>query len=622
MILQSLLELYNRLAGDPAYQIPPPGRSIQKMKFAIVLHPDGRLHELQDIQVSEGRKSRPRLMIVPGITKPTGSGLNPCFLWDNTAYLLGWDSRADRAERARKQFAAWRDAHLSVERAIDHPEFSAICRFAETWDPANADQMRDLLERVSTGFGCFQIIGRTSYVHDNDQILSWWDKRTCHNPDRMKRWATIQTEIQPDGAEANAAEPGEPTLQCLLTGKIVAHADIARLHPKIKGVAGAQSSGATIAGFNDPAYESWGHEQSYNAPVSQEAARRYVAALNALLDGPMRQRHRLDLGSTTVVFWTDRPSAAEGLFAQIGLGGLDDLQHVQDEYLRSRLEQALRAIRAGRQTWRELDASAADTRFYILGLAAPAPARIAVRFFRESTVADLLDRLWQHFSDVRIERQFGDDARRPEPRYPSFRFLLDTLRPPGGDPPPLLAPGLVESIVTGRQYPPLLYQATIRRLIADRNINYARACLIKGHLTRNLGKEISVTLDPSNTDPAYRLGRLFAVLEKAQSDALPGIKATIRDRYYSAASATPQAVFPRLLRSWQHHLGALENVGQRINYDKLAQEILGPLETFPAHLDLAGQGHFALGYYHQRNALYKPAGATDSEQQENTPSVA
>jgi CRISPR-associated protein Csd1 len=145
----------------------------------------------------------------------------------------------------------------------------------------------------------------------------------------------------------------------------------------------------------------------------------------------------------------------------------------------------------------------------------------------------------------------------------------------------------------------------MRRINADKNINYPRACVIKSYLVRNLGKEVPMSLDPSRSDPSYRLGRLFAALEKTQRDALgSSIGATVRDRFYSSASATPSVVFPRMLRTYQHHLAKLE--GGKVSREKLVQEIVAPLQNFPAHLDLAEQGQFALGYYHQMNDFYRP----------------
>jgi CRISPR-associated protein Csd1 len=162
----------------------------------------------------------------------------------------------------------------------------------------------------------------------------------------------------------------------------------------------------------------------------------------------------------------------------------------------------------------------------------------------------------------------------------------------------------LRSVLSGVHYPDGLYEAVIRRIHADQEINYVRACIIKGWLIRNRKKEVRMSLDTGKKDPAYRIGRLFATLEKTQADALGNIGSTIRDRFYSAASATPQSVFPRLLRMYQHHLAKLEG-GLKVSREKLLQEIVEPLAGFPAHLNLADQGMFALGYYHQMQAFYR-----------------
>ena len=111
-----------------------------------------------------------------------------------------------------------------------------------------------------------------------------------------------------------------------------------------------------------------------------------------------------------------------------------------------------------------------------------------------------------------------------------------------------------------------------------------------------------MSLNKENTTPAYLLGRLFAVLEKTQEEALPGLNATIRDRYIGSASATPRSVFPRLLSMVQHHISKAE-YGKFRTMD--ISNIMEGLNEFPAHLKLEDQGVFFLGYYHQRNDFFK-----------------
>ena len=113
-----------------------------------------------------------------------------------------------------------------------------------------------------------------------------------------------------------------------------------------------------------------------------------------------------------------------------------------------------------------------------------------------------------------------------------------------------------------------------------------------------------MSLDLHNTNEGYRLGRLFAVLEKIQEEANPGINATIRDRFYGAASSIPVAAFPHLMKLKNHHLAKLENRGRAVNLERLIGEIIDGIDQFKSHLSLADQGRFAVGYYHQRQELF------------------
>lgn len=574
MILESLNALYDRLEGDEDYLIAPPGWSVQKVTFRVVLAPDGRLSGIEDVRREVSGRLRPRFLSVPGAAKSSGSGLNPCFLWDNSQYMLGFKVDDPKPDRTAEAHAAFRERHLATEAEIDATSYSAVCRFLEGWDPGEASKFPALEDATATGFGVFQILGEPHYVHSHPAVRAWW---AMHMD------------------EADDASVG----QCLVTGT---RGPLARLHPKIKGVAGAQSAGGTIVGFNEEAYESYGKSQSYNAPVSIDVATRYVKALNAMLDGPMREKHRLTLGSTTVAFWTDRPSAAEDIFLRFLSEGSDIAtgEGSQDEGLRQKVAAFLEALRVGQEAFGAL-APDHDKRFYVLGLG-PNAARISVRFFHEGTIAELLSALRAHHADIRIVRSRTGPAGDPE--FPPTWLLLRQTGRESKDIPPMLEGPLMRAILTGARYPDALFGAVMRRITADRRIDYVRASIIKGYLKRNLNEEASVSLDTNRLDPPYRLGRLFAALEKTQQDALGGnLNKTIRDAFYSSASATPGSVFPRLMRTYQHHLAKLEG-GFRVNREKLVQEILDPLGSFPSHLNLPAQGLFAIGYYHQTRAFY------------------
>ncbi|MEE9394132.1 MAG: type I-C CRISPR-associated protein Cas8c/Csd1 [Planctomycetota bacterium] len=575
MILRALHDLHERLKDDPDYEIAPDGFSYQKVTFVIVLETDGRLVEIADTQIEINGKTRPRRVLVFGTAKPSGKGLNPCFLWDNTKYILGHDGNVDpkkrKPERAQQVFEAFRERHISLRKKIGSSEFDAVCNFLSGWKPSDAEKHSVLAEGTS-GFGVFQIRGQTHFVHETQKIRTFWLQ------DRQE-------------------DPEGPLSTCLITGEV---SPTARIHPKIKGVWGAQSSGAAIVSFNDSSYLSYGKVQNFNAPVSSGAARHYVKALNALLDGPMQEKHRFGIGDMTLAFWTDRPSALEDIFVEFSQSGEGKaVESSQDEGLRSKIGALLRALRQGREAYADLDDEPDKTEYFLLGLS-PNAARLSVRFFWRGNLTAFLDKLRLHFQHIQIETQRNSDREFP----PAWQLLRQTARE-SKDIPPILAAPLLRAIIDGSNYPPAMYSAIIGRIRADRDINHARACLIKGYLIRNLGKDMPMSLDKSQIDSGYRLGRLFATLEKTQKDALgENLNATIRDRFYASASATPGPVIPRLLRTYQHHLAKLSG-GLKVSRERLLQEIMDGLDQIPAQLDLSAQGCFALGYYHQMNDFYK-----------------
>lgn len=585
MILQSLHALYDRLVDEKAYALPKPGFSSQQIAFKVVLRPDGTLLGIQDARVPNAAGKRvPVRLDVPGEAKPSGAGVNPGFLWDNQTYLLGRQPADKPAGFGQKRFEAFRRRHLEAESAVSQPEFSAVCRFLEGWTPEQIAG-QPLLEEVGTGFGAFQIVGEPGFVHDVAAVRNWW-------MDRL-----------PAATDASQG-------QCLLSGET---AVIARLHPKIKGVLGAQSAGALLVSFNDNSYESYGREQSYNSPVGETAAFRYGTALNALLSGPMSAKHRLRIGDSTCVFWTDRPSVVEDVFAEFASAGSAAEEKAQDGELRQKIHLFLSALQKGQGEDRRLGDDPEGTRFYLLGLA-PNAARLSVRFFYQSTVRELLDHLRQHQADSRVVRQFERPVgkRSADPEFPAWwEFLRATVRQ-GDDPSPLLGGALMRAILEGTPYPETLLGATVRRVQLERSVPYLRAASIKAVLVRNHQLALLPMLDPDNTRPAYLLGRLFAVLEKVQEDGHREqtggrtLDKTIRDTYFAAACATPGSVFPRLQVLSTHHRRHL-SYGSRVFFDNLIGGIMAPIPAatgYPRAHTLEDQGVFILGYYHQRKALF------------------
>jgi len=581
VILQALIDYYERLANDPESDVVPYGFSRQKISFCVVLEADGSLHGFQDERIESGGRLRPRLCVVPGQAKPSGSGINPCFLWDNAQYMLGYKPDDPKPERTAAAFEAFRQRHLDLEGTIDDPGFHAVCAFLRQWDPRNADNFPDLGE-ITTHFGVFRLAGCHGYVHESEAVVRFWREQS--RPDS----AFIAPSLV-DGEE-------QP---------------IARIHePKIKGVSGAQTSGALLVSFNQDAFESYGHDQSFNAPVGEVDAFRYCTALNRLLS-----ERRVRIGDTTVVWWAGAPTPMETFFGAV----LDD-HGGEDEEAQQRIGAFLNRLRRGVGGD---DLGDLDQPFHVLGLS-PNASRLSVRFWLVGTVGQFRERLAQHLRDLEIVGD-EDDA----PPLTIRRMVLETAPPKNGwadadSVSPLLAGEVARAILSGSPYPRALLTGVLGRVriegFADREKRkdwiaamHRRAAIIKACLIREArragqNKEIPVSLNKDHPSTAYQLGRLFAVLEKAQEDALPGIKSTIKDRYFGSASSTPAAIMPRLIRLNQHHMGKLEP-GWRINRDKQIGEICEKIDEIPAHLPIEDQGLFALGYYHQRQdffASHKP----------------
>jgi CRISPR-associated protein Csd1 len=573
-MLPALIGYYHRLADDPNQNVADFGFSIEKIHFCVVLEPDGTLFDFQDIRERSDRgKPFPRSLLVPDGGGRSGTGLKPFFCWDNTGYALGRDNKG-KPDRAADMFAAFRELHLSFRDELAGDEgFSALCRFLERWEPAQAEQLPNWEDAAGLNV-VFKLRAREGYVHQSAAVRSAWSRHA---------------------AEKGEDEPGVTGVS-LVDGE---EGELARLHPQLSGVVGANTSGAAIVSFNLNAFESYGKSQSYNAPVGTRDAFRYTTALNRLLADNAR---RARIGDATVVFWSDRASAAddEELYRQFfGENAL-----AEDPATVDRVRSFLDAARQGRLSDQLHDPEAP---FYVLGLS-PNAARLNVRFWLTGTVQDFAKRLTKH-----IEQLEMTGARPDDPPLFIRRLLLETARE-AKDIAPQLAGDVARAVLTGLPYPQSLFNAVVRRVRADSSMNHRRAAFLKAYLIRNREKEVPVALDKDHPDEAYQLGRLFAALEKTQEDAAETkLNSTIKDRFFGSAGATPASVFPRLLRLHQHHLNKLGSEGLRISREKLIGEICGRIHRFPSHLPLEKQGLFYIGYYHQRQDFFTKKTENDKE---------
>ncbi|MEO8384611.1 MAG: type I-C CRISPR-associated protein Cas8c/Csd1 [Betaproteobacteria bacterium] len=566
MILQALVEYYDRKAADPDAALAAEGFEWKEIPFILELDSEGKLIQIADTRELQGKKAIAKRFLVPQAVKKT-SGVAANLFWDTAEYVLGFD-RKGKPERALAQRSAFAERIKSLEAVQEDAGVRAVLAFLANPESVNLleahfpAQYRELLE-INPVLS-FRMAGEVGLV--------------CER-------RAVQAALRNDRDETSANG------FCLVRGK---DDSIERLHTAIKGVWGAQSSGANIVSFNLDAFNSFGKAQGANAPVGKQAAFAYSTALNHLLGRDSRQR--IQVGDASTVFWSRDACALESdLLALLGETPKDDpdqgAQAVANLYA---------AIKNGVYA-----ADDSSNRFYVLGLA-PNAARISVRFFHSGPVREIAGNIKAHFDDLDIER-----ARYDKSHLSIFR-LLTSIAPQGkaDSIPPNLAGDFARSILVASPYPATLLQAAVRRVRAEHEINYPRAALLKAVINRQTrsqqcnDKELNVSLDLSNNNAGYRLGRLFAVLERAQERANPGLNATIRDRYYGAASSTPVAVFSNLMKLKNHHIAKLENKGEAVNLEKLIGEVMDGVSDFPAHLALADQGRFAVGYYHQRQAFY------------------
>lgn len=589
MILQALNGYYRRMADEGASDVAPEGFERKALPFLIVLNRQGEFVSIQDTRDEEGKKKTGRVFTLPkGVKKTSGVAAN--LLWDTPNYVLGvpkLDSKKSLEELALKakeqQQCFIKNIHDRFPQLEQDEGLQAVILFLEGGDYA------PLLEHPT-----WPEIAKTSpnltFKLDSDET-----RLICERP------AVLQGLF----SESNSSDTADNKQICLVTGS----EDIpVRLHTAIKGVWGAQSSGANIVSFNLDAFKSYGKEQGQNAPVGKNAEFAYTTVLNKLLEKGSRQR--VQAGDCSTVFWAERKTPFEDIFADF-FGGEKSKENPDQ------LNAAVRALFAAP----EAGAPPLDddyTPFFVLGLA-PNAARIAVRFWYPGTVAEVSRHIRQHFDDCAIVH--GPK----QPEYLSLFRLLVTTATQGKSEniQPNLAGDVMKAILTGAPYPQTLLASAIRRCRAEQskkdpvtgrqleNVPYPRAALIKACLTRasryysNIEQEVTMSLDTTNSNSGYRLGRLFATLEKIQEEASPGINSTIRDRFYSSASSTPVAVFSQLMKLKNHHLSKLGNRGRAINMEKLIGEIMAGLNDFPTHLSLSDQGRFAVGYYHQRQDFFK-----------------
>ena len=603
MILKVLADYYDALARQGKVTLT--GWSKARVSFGLCLDEEGNLVDIYSLKMvpEGGKKELPKEMDVPEQVKKT-SGVSSNFLCENSAYLLGIDSKgndndstdsASKENRALKCFEAAKELHhLILDPYGEDPDVRALLGFFDHWDPEKAREnevLEDYLDEILKGANLIFIAPDSCYMQDKEIMKTAWE-----------------------AYKTKTTEAGGSLGRCLVTGEM---APIARLHPSIKGVYGAQSSGASLVSFNAAAFESYGHEisdstgQGLNSPVSELAAFKYATALNYMIAD---KDHSQRLSDMTIVYWAeDADPAYQDAMNDAFFGDADNVSP-------ERLSEIAGKLRNGEAVPYERSLLKGDTQFFVMGIT-PNAARLAVSFYRENAFSNMLDNLVKHYDDLDLVKPvFAENQ-----KITMWGLLFETVNKNSKDKKaanPIIS-ALLHAILEGTEYPAGLYENVMLRVCAEHDVNWKKAAIIKAYLLRFYRRDkskrylqeevLGVELNKDSDYVPYVLGREFAVLERIQQLANPGIKATIKDRYFTSASATPGPIFAMLMKLSQHHMRKLSSEGERFYYDKMLMDLEGKLhEPVPARMNLQDQGIFYLGYYHQKQTFF-----TKKEEKEN-----
>ena len=569
MILQALVKHYEDLVARGA--VAPPGWGEAKVSVALYIDENGSLVHAASVQTEQkkGKKTvlAPQTMEVPAPVKRSVN-VEANFLCDHSGYLLGADHKG-KPGRTEQCFEACKRPHMQILQDVDSPGARALFHVFETWEPAQAEEHPVLRENWDEIISGCNLVFRYGYIY------------LQQDPDIRQAW------------QAHYLASGDgPEMTCLVTGK---KGPVEATHPAVKGIKGAQPSGAALVSFNEPAFCSYGKKQNYNATTSQYAAFAYTAALNHLIAD---REHVSYIGDTAVLSWAEGAELAyQGMLCGVLLG-------LPQPYSAEELQKKVIRMAAGYPVEFQEKCLDPNRTFYILGIA-PNAGRLSVRFFLKNSFGAFMKNMAAHQERLSIIRLAND----PFPTIPLWKLLSETVSQNAKEKnaSPNMAGDVLRAILMNTRYPATLLNGVTLRIRAEHEITRGRAAILKAYYSKNKHKDVpeevlTVSLNPESTSVPYQLGRLFAILEHIQSAANPGINSTIKDKYFNSASATPAVIFPVLVNLAQKNLRKIGGGLQVLLEQELSavMEKLG--ECYPARLNLAQQGAFQLGYYHQTQA--------------------
>lgn len=578
MILQSLVKYYDILANNN--KVPKYGWSFVGVSYSINLSEDGHIKGiiLNKYEKEFGKEKIyvPKQMIVPEHFSRCGQDPDAYFLCDNSKFILGIDIEDSQKdiENCLKRFNKSKKLHLELLEDVDNPLAKAICNFYKTWNPQNAKEnefIKDNYEEITSGANLIFCMSNENAQDDEDLKMVWDNYLECNSD----------------------SEVGI----CSVTGK---YGNVARIHKKIKGVPGAQSTGASLVSFNSESLESYGKAQSYNAPVIDSTEFAYTTVLNYLL---ANKEYKIQLGDVTILFWSETENNYYEDMFSFTINSTKDNQ--------SEIYEIFQKIKT--QRYIDIDGIELDMNqnFCILGLSANV-GRLSIQFFYENTFGEILSNIKKHYDRLNIVAPKYCD------KYLSVYDIVFSSMNLNAKEKPVksMISCMFQSIISDLNYPERLYTSIIGRIRAEvGNVNYTRASFIKAFLVKNrrLEGEKFIMLNEDCKDVSYLLGRLFSILESVQLDSMQKSSAdgitTIKDKYFNSACKTPASIFSTLMMLSNAHMKKLDrdNKGKMVYYDKIISSILAGInsEGVPKVLSLEEQGKFILGYYHQTQKKFE-----------------
>ena len=587
MILHALTQYYQRKAESDG-GVAPEGFENKEIPFVIVIDKQGKFIQLEDTREQKGKKKIGRKFLIPKDQHTTGKNAYKVsnILWDHYGYLLAFPKEV---EGAAKKTPEKIEAEKEKNRLLANNQHASFT--------AKVNELKQALPDDAGVAGVAAFLASAEEKSKVMQAANWAEcakVKGCNLSFRLVEEAVdlvCQSKaVQEYVSQANQVKSDNVQKGiCLVTGK---PAPIARLHNAVKGV---NAKPAPFTSVNLSAFESFGKEQGFIFPVGEQAMFEYTTALNTLL----ASKNRFRIGDVTAICWSEKPNPLEESIASLINGGGKDNPDAHIDAVKT----LYKSLYNGKYTKPD-----GKEKFYLLGLS-PNSARIVVRFWHETTVAALSESIAAWYDDLQMVR--GENS--PYPEYMPLPRLLGNLVLDGKmeNLPSDLIAQITDAAVNNRVLPVSLLQAALRRNKAEQKITYGRASLLKAYINRAIRagrlknmKELTMSLDRNRQDIGYVLGRLFAVLEKTQAEANPGLSATIADRYFGSASSTPIAVFGTLMRLLPHHLNKLEFEGRAVQLQWEIRQILEHCQRFPNHLNLEQQGLFAIGYYHETQFLF------------------